>query len=287
VERRAGAPVVVITGCDTGIGEALCRRYLEAGYIVVAGYLGKPPAPLEEWHLVHHLDMRNESVIGEFAAAVKECVSKGNRLAAVVQNAGMVSAAPVECLPLSALREVFEVNYFGLYSLTQKLIPNLLADKGRLAIIGSMAGRLGMPFFSPYVSSKHAVEGLAETLRRELGPFGVKVILFEPAAVVTPIWDNSWARIKKDLLPLVSDRYKDVFVKMGNQFVANGNAGMAVEEAVGQIIRALQASRPRARYIISRSLWLSRLETVLPPSLMDRLIAKAFGTGALGSNNLL
>jgi NAD(P)-dependent dehydrogenase (short-subunit alcohol dehydrogenase family) len=281
MERRAGAPVIAITGCDTGIGEALCRRYLEAGYIVVAGYLQKPPAPLEEWHRVCPLDMRSETSIGEFAAAVKDRVGSGNRLAAVVQNAGMVSASPLECLPLAALREVFEVNYFGLYSLTQKLVPELIADGGRLALVGSMAGRVGMPFFSPYVSSKYAVEGLAESLRRELGPLGVKVILFEPAAVVTPIWDNSWARIKKDLLPLIIDRYRDVFLKIGNQFVANGNAGMGVEEAVDQIIRAIHASRPRARYIISKSLWLSRLEAILPSSLMDRLIIKAFNLSAL------
>ena len=276
------AKTIVITGCDSGIGSELCHQYLERGYTVIAGYFGSAPDPVSARHRPFPLDLRSEKSVEEFAGSVKSLLSGNAALVAVIQNAGAVAAAPIEDMPLDAVREIFEVNFFGAYSLTQKLIPLIIRDRSRIALVGSLAGRIALPFFSPYVASKFAIEGFADSLRREMRPFGVRTVLFEPAAVATPIWNTSWERVRRDFLPRISARYRAVFEATGSAFVAGGNRGMPTEEASRRMIRVLSRKRPRARYILSKSSFLTAFELLLPSSLMDRLIALAFGTSKLG-----
>lgn len=283
MERKAANSLIVITGCDTGIGAALCRIYLMEGFTVVAGYFGTPPEPASALHQPLSLDLRSEISVSVFASGVLSKISQGYELYAIIHNAGMVAAAPMECIPLEAVREVFEVNFFGAYSLTQKLISSVIRDRGRIALVGSLAGRIALPFFSPYVASKFAMEGWADSLRREMAPFGINTILFEPGAVATPIWNNSWKRICSTYLPLVFNRYNPVFEQAGARFVAGGNAGMSVEKAARKMYAVISSNRPRARYIISNGVWLNYLELMLPTRLLDRLIAIFLGTDKLGN----
>jgi NAD(P)-dependent dehydrogenase (short-subunit alcohol dehydrogenase family) len=275
-ERR----LAVITGCDSGIGAALCRLYIDAGYDVIAGCFGALPEKAYRFTPLP-LDLRSEYSITEFASAAAALCESGERISVLVHNAGTVAAGPVECVPLEALRDVFEVNFFGAYSLTQKLVSTLIRDRGGIAIVGSLAGRIALPLFSPYASSKFALEGFADSLRREMRPFGVRVVLFEPAAVATPIWDSSWQRIRDTCLPAIGPRYRAVFEKIAGRFIAGGNAGMSADKAARQIFRRISRKRPRARYLISKTVFVNKLETLLPDAVMDRLIALAFGTERL------
>lgn len=277
----SGPRLVVITGCDSGIGAELCRQYLELGYTVAAGYLGQLPAPLSARHRTLPLDLRSQESIGSFALSVLSLLSTGAGLHAVISNAGVVVAGPVECIPVDAVRETFEVNFFGAYALVQRLIPSIIEARARIALVGSLAGLVAMPFFSPYVASKFALEGFADSLRRELNPFGVKTIVFEPAAVATPIWDGSWERIRERYLALVSERYRAVFEDIGGNFVRGGNAGLPTEVAVRDMIKAIGKRRPRARYLVSKSPLVSALEVILPDGVIDALIARACGMDRL------
>lgn len=270
--------LTVITGCDSGIGAALCDLYLARGHTVLAGYFGSLAEPLSARHMPFPLDLRLEKSISAFAGAALDKLREGLALYTIVQNAGTVVASPVECVPIAALREVFEVNFFGAYVLTQHLIPAILSDRSRIVLVGSLAGRIALPFFSPYVSSKFAMEGFADSLRREMAPFGVKTILFEPAAVATPIWNSSWERIRRDFLPLIGERYRAVFEEVGASFVAGGNRGLAPGVAARMIAVRVARSRPRARYIVTKSPVLSAFETLLPDRILDGLIAFAFKT---------
>lgn len=272
--------LAVITGCDSGLGAALVRLYLDAGYEVIAGYLGPLPAGSDALTPLP-LDLRSAPSIAAFADAVAARCAAGTRLAAAIMNAGIVAAGPVECVPLEAVREVFEVNFFGTYRLTQRLIGELIRARGRIAIVGSLAGRIALPFFSPYVSSKFALEGFADSLRREMRPFGVPVVLFEHGAVATPIWNASWARIRETCLPAISERYRAVFEKTAAGFIAGGNAGMPAEKAAKRTFRLFMRARPRARYLVSKSVLLNKLEIILPTAVMDVLIGRLFGMSAL------
>ncbi len=276
VPNRKG--LVAVTGCDSGIGFALTNLLLDRGWSVVAGCFSEPPFAPHAHLVCWRLDLRDETGIARFAELVEGLTAHGQRLACLVHNAGEVLAAPVENMPLSGVREVFEVNFFGIYSLSQKLIPRLIRDGGRIIINASLAGRVGLPFFSPYVASKFAVEGFADCLRRELRPHGVRTVVLDTGAVATPIWDGSWTRIKSELLPAVGDRYRGAFERAAESFVRGGNAGMAAERAAGRILRIMEKGNPRSRYFLSDHPLLDRLEATIPGPIMDRLIAKRFGT---------
>ena len=119
------------------------------------------------------MDLRVPADVEAFIAFVKGLCASGHSLAAVVDNAGVALGGPVEDLPMSLFREVFEINFFGAVRIAQAFIPELVASRGRIVVIGSMAGRVALPFLSPYASSKFALEGFCDSLRRELNPFGV------------------------------------------------------------------------------------------------------------------
>lgn len=280
--ETGGVPrVVVITGCDSGIGSALASACLERGFTVVAGYLGPPPAPLSARHRPVPLDLRVEDSIAAFAREALVVARGGQALHALVSNAGTVVAGPVENVPIGAVREAFEVNFFGAYSLVQKFVPALVGAKARLLIVGSLAGLVAMPFFSPYVSSKFAIEGFADSVRRELAPFGVRTTIFEPAAVATPIWNEGWRKIEERWLPLVTDRYRAVFVDLALRFVSGGNEGMGPERAANAILRVLASRRPKPRYILAKNPVVSALEAAIPDRLLDALIFRVFSLGRL------
>ncbi len=284
METGGGARVIVITGCDSGIGAALAAACLERGYTVVAGYLGPLPAPLSARHRPVPLDLRSEDSIAAFAREALSTAKGGKALYALVSNAGTVVAGPVENVPVGAVREAFEVNFFGAYSLVQKFVPALVGAKARLVLVGSLAGLVAMPFFSPYVSSKFALEGFADSVRRELAPFGVRTTIFEPAAVATPIWNESWRKIEERWLPLVSDRYRAVFLDLARRFVSGGNEGMGADRAANVIMKALESRRPRPRYILAKNPVVSALEAVVPDRLLDALIFRVFSLGRLAGS---
>ena len=106
-------------------------------------------------------------------------------LHALINNAGIGVNVPVEIYPLDQWRHLYEVNFFGHVAMTQALLPMLIASKGRVLNISSVGGRVAMATYGPYAGTKFALEALSDSLRRELAPLGVKVIVLEPGAVVT------------------------------------------------------------------------------------------------------
>ena len=270
-EQGRGA-LVVVTGCDSGIGLSLAELLHRRGYVVAVSYLTSNP--FEGVSGVHacRMDLRVPADVEAFIAFVKGLCASGHSLAAVVDNAGVALGGPVEDLPMSLFREVFEINFFGAVRIAQAFIPELVASRGRIVVIGSMAGRVALPFLSPYASSKFALEGFCDSLRRELNPFGVRTILVEPAAVATPIWDKS----KTQDFSFVSDKYRDSLQLFEKNFVEPGNQGMPADDAARIVADALTARRPRPRYLISRTPFLSKVEARLPEWIIDAFVARWF-----------
>lgn len=192
------------------------------------------------------MDLTVSEEVNEFCSCAKELCSK-NKLKAIVNNAGIAMAGTVENTTLDIYQEVFDVNYFGVVAVTKTMIPELIKTKGRIVVIGSFAGRIAMPFFSPYASSKFALEGFCDSLRREMIPFGVKTILIEPAAVATPIWNKG----KEQDISFIDDKYKKCFLDARDSFIKGGNAGMHPDKAAAIISKVLAKRNPRSRYLIS------------------------------------
>ncbi len=263
--------IVAVTGCDSGIGRALAVELASRGYAVLASCLDDPEFPPDRNMRVLRMDITNGKQREAFAAAAME-LARERTFFCLVNNAGIGLGGPVEDLPLDAYREVFEVNFFGLVSLTQKLIPLVIRDRGRIVNIGSMAGRIALPFMSPYVSSKFALEGFTDSLRRELRPFGVKTVLVEPGGIATPIWNKA----RRQDMSFAQEKYRKSLDVFGSTFVESGNRGMDAAAAAREIARILGRKRPAPRYIVAKSRLVSALEARIPDRVFDAIAARLF-----------
>jgi len=125
---------------------------------------------------------------------------------------------------------------------------------------------------SPYASTKFALEGFCDSLRREMNPFGVKTILIEPAAVATPIWNKA----KNQDIGFADKKYLDSLYAFRDNFIEGGNGGMATDEAAKKILDIIDRKKPKARYIVAQDRMVSRLMTLLPDSVIDKAVVKMF-----------
>ena len=272
----------VITGCDSGIGEHLAAVFKEHGIMPIVSFLAHNPFAGVDGVLARQMDLRNERDIESLARFVHEA-SAGHTLKYLVNNAGVALGGPFEDLPMNIYREVFEINFFGLISLTQKILPAIMRNRGRLVVIGSLAGRVALPYLSPYTASKFALEGWCDSVRRELAPFGVAVILIEPAGIATPIWNKA---LQQDS-SFVSKKYEYALQKFRENFILKGNKGMNTAAAARRIFRCITTKRPRPRYIIARNRLVSYLETIIPDRLMDAALGRLFPVNKSGSDEPL
>jgi hypothetical protein len=280
----APRPAVVITGASTGIGLA-CAQDLARDFHVFAGVrreedaarltaeLGGAVTPLQ-------LDVRDPEEVEDAADAVRAALG-GRTLAGLVNNAGIPSGGPLLHAPIAEIAKVLDVNLLGVIRATQAFGPLLGADRtlagppGRIVMMSSVAGKIGMPFGGAYVASKHALEGVSASLRRELMIYGIDVVVIGPGSVATPIWDKAGGL---DYAPYRGTDYQPIMDAMGDVFLARGRAGLPPEAIARLVRRALTARRPRARYAISPhplTSWI--IPRLLPARLLDRIIARIVG----------
>jgi NAD(P)-dependent dehydrogenase (short-subunit alcohol dehydrogenase family) len=192
---------VVVTGASTGIGWGISKALLARNFQVYGTVRRTADAErLQEefgsdfFPLL--LDVTDESAVRSAAAQVKEHLSQAT-LAGLVNNAGISVAGPLLHLPLAEYRHQLEVNLVAPLLVTQAFAPLLGTDRtrkgepGRIVNISSAGGKIGVPFIGAYVASKHGLEGMLESLRRELLLYGIDVIVIGPGAVATPIWDKA------------------------------------------------------------------------------------------------
>lgn len=239
--------VALVTGASSGIGEATARQLIAAGWRVYAGARRvdrmQPLAAAGARLLA--LDVTDDASMQQ---AIDTIHRDQGRLDALVNNAGYGSYGALEEVPLDEGRRQFEVNVFGLARLTQLALPMMRAQRsGRIVNITSIGGKIGEPFGSWYHATKFAVEGLSDSLRMELYPFGIDVVIIEPGAIKT-----EWNGIARDGLMKYSGDgpYRDgarEHVKM----LASADQGpmpSPPEVVARTIVRALQATRPKTRY---------------------------------------
>jgi NAD(P)-dependent dehydrogenase (short-subunit alcohol dehydrogenase family) len=269
---------VVITGASSGIGAA-CARHLAAqglrvfagvrndadGAALCAGVAGITPL---------RLDVTDAGSIAAAAAAVRAATAGGG-LHGLVNNAGIAVGGPLEVLPLADIRRQFEVNVFGAVAMTQAFLPLLREARGRIVNIGSIAGRVALPFVGPYSMSKSALAAMSHALRLELDSAGIAVSLVEPGAIATPIWQKSTAAadtlqatLQHDALSLYAG-HLDCIRRVVKDAEQHAIPAAAVAHAVEH---ALTAPRPRTHYLVgSDAKARAVLATLLPQRLQDAL----------------
>lgn len=272
---------VVITGASTGIGETTAK-YLAARGFKVYGSVRKPEdgARLKQEIGANFeplvFDVTDEAAIKAAAAKVRADLN-GHTLAGLVNNAGIAVPGPFLETPLDKWRQQLETNVIGLVAATQGFAPLLGADlslqgePGRIVMISSVAGKRGNPFGAPYAASKHAVEGLSESLRREMMLFGVDVIVIGPGPIKTPIWDKGaspdWSKLEGS--PYLAP------IKNARAFMQNlGRNGLPPEDVAKLIHHALTGANVKTRYTIAPNQFSRWLFNLLPARMSDRIIAR-------------
>ena len=195
---------VVVTGASSGIGEATALELRSLGFSVVAGVRSREDGErLGAQGLTPlRLEITDAASIAAAAAEVESLVG-ADGLAGLVNNAGIAVAAPIEFVPLDELRRALEVNLVGQVAVTQAFLPLLRIAEGRVINISSIAGRVALPLMGPYAASKFALEGVSDSLRRELHGQGIEVVAIEPGGIKTPIWEKGVADAERmtDALP--------------------------------------------------------------------------------------
>ena len=271
---------MLISGASTGIGEACALRLADRGWHVFAGVRrdedGRRLAAAASGTIEPvMLDVTDEASVREALAQV------GDQLTAVVNNAGVAVGGPIEYLALDEWRRQFEVNVIGQVAVTRAALPLIRAagTDGRVVFMGSIGGRISTPLLAPYDASKFALEAIAESLRHELAPAGIKVVLIEPGAVRTPIWDKGRRRadeIAAALPPEALSRYQWAIDGVRKGIDMQERTGVPPARVAEVVEQGLTSSRPRARYLVGRDARvMAAIARLLPDSARDFLVRMA------------
>ncbi len=264
----SSARAVLVTGASSGIGAACATRLAAAGWKVYAGVRNPGDAPAGTTELI--LDVTDPDAVARLGQAGTDPPGLSLGLDAVVNNAGIAIAAPLEDLPVTELRRQLEVNVIGQLAVTQAVLPALRATRGRVVIVGSIAGRSALPFLGAYAISKFALEAMADSLRLELAPDGIEVSLVEPGTIATPIWSKP-----QPLADGVSDRYRPRIERFREVAAARASKAAPPDRVADAVLHALTAASPRTRYLVGRDAKLRATIERLPDRIRDRVLARA------------
>ncbi|KXI82625.1 short-chain dehydrogenase [Bacillus cereus] len=274
--------VAIITGSSSGFGLLTTLELAKKDYLVIATMrnLEKQANLLSQatqLNLLHNitvqqLDITDQNSIHTFQLFLKEI----NRVDLLINNAGYANGGFVEEIPVEEYRKQFETNLFGAISITQLVLPYMREQQsGKIINISSISGQVGFPGLSPYVSSKHALEGWSESLRLEVKPFGIDVALVEPGSYNTNIWE-----VGKQLATNQSDTtspYKEYMDKI-QKHINNGSDtfGNPIDVA-NKIVEIAESKRTNLRYPIGKGVkFMIFAKKILPWRLWEYLVLRSF-----------
>ncbi|MFZ9858330.1 MAG: SDR family oxidoreductase [Roseiflexaceae bacterium] len=285
-------PSLMVTGASSGIGWACVASATQQGWHAYAGVRRHVDAERLRQQFGDHvtpviLDVCDTETIATAAQHVRTQLA-GHTLNGLINNAGVAVAGPMLHIPLDEVRQQFEINFFGQIAVTQAFAPLLGTDAtldgahGRIINVSSLGGKLGAPYLAPYVSSKHALEGWSECLRRELLMYGIDVVIVGPGAIATPIWSKAE---QLNIAQYTDTDYAPYITHYHQKLMAKGIHGLPAERVGALIMHALTTPRPKTRYALAPNIlmdwWLPRL---LPKRWVDRIAAKSYGLPDLPVN---
>ncbi|MBV9598020.1 MAG: SDR family oxidoreductase [Chloroflexi bacterium] len=274
----------LVTGASSGMGRAIALLLPRRGYHVFASVRRASDADALRVAANGELtpllmDVTSSDQIAQARATVRDHVGQRG-LDALVNNAGIGVAWPLELVPLDTFRSQFEINVDGQLAVTQACLPLLRQAEGRVIMIGSIADRMTPPFVGPLAATKHALLGLSESLRQELAPWRIRVVLIEPGNIRTEA-GGKFARDAEAALerfgPAGQALYADAFRSMTTRFAARHEHGSDPSVVAEVVLKAIEARRPRARYLVGKDALRFALLANLPPFALDALRRRIFG----------
>jgi NAD(P)-dependent dehydrogenase (short-subunit alcohol dehydrogenase family) len=257
-------PAGLVTGASTGIGEATARRLRDRGWTVYASVRRAGDAPEGTTELV--FDVTDPAAIAAAAAQVES-------LDALIANAGIAIASPLEFLPPDELTRQLDVNVVGQLRVLQAFLPALRATRGRVVIMGSIAGRSALPLLGGYAMSKFALEAMADALRVELAPWGIQVAIVEPGTIATPIWTKRQPAVE-DLPAEMNELYGVRAGRLRELAAARSAQAAPVELVADAVEHALTAAKPKTRYVVGPDAKRRARVQRLPDRLRDRVLTR-------------
>ena len=279
---KQAQPAVAVTGASTGIGKTIALALDAHGFRVFAG-VRKEADGLALSREARHgltpllLDVTDESAI-ERAVETVAAQAQG-QLHGLVNNAGVGLGGPLELVPISRTRELFEVNVIGLLAVTKAFLPLLRKARGRVVNIGSLAGILAMPGASSYAASKFAVQAITDSLRLELEPFGVQVTIVDPGAVESALWEKGRAQ-KKALLEAAPQELLGLYaplIEIGKRLGEQPRGVLPASCVADEVLHALTSKRPKVRYLVGpgpkKAARLARVPVRLRDSFLRRFMS--------------
>lgn len=273
---------VVITGASTGIGHAVAARLATRGWRVFAGVRTRADAarlsaaggtvtPLI-------IDVTDSATLETAAAEIRAALD-GQTLSALVNNAGIAVAGPLLHLDPDDIARQLDVNVIGPVRAAQAFAPLLGTDAsldgppGRIVMMSSVAGRSAPPFLGAYAASKHALEAVAQSLRRELMLYGIDVVAINPGPVATPIWTKTEA----DPARFADTDYGPAIERITHFMRSRGESGLPASKVAAAVERALTARRPKLNTVLTAGPLTNWLLIRLPGRMTDRLISRRLG----------
>jgi NAD(P)-dependent dehydrogenase (short-subunit alcohol dehydrogenase family) len=276
---------VLVTGASSGMGRACALRLDRVGYQVFAGVRkaadAEALAQAASARLIPlFLDVTDETALAAAVGTVTEHVGEAG-LVGLVNNAGVGVTAPVELLPLAQLRRQLEINVTAQIAVTQAFLPLLRKARGRILNVGSVGGKITIPFGGPLCASKSAFEALNDALRMELHPWGIHVCLIAPGSIRTPAVDKlveDSETMARTFSEEGARRYARAYRTFIQAFLKQEEEGVPPERMADTVLRALTTRTPRTRYPVGPlSRILPLLARLLPARLLDQIRYRLFG----------
>jgi NAD(P)-dependent dehydrogenase (short-subunit alcohol dehydrogenase family) len=272
-------PVVFVTGASSGFGLLTSVALAGEGYRVLASMRsldnrGRLEAAAKESGVTDRIEIVQLDVT-DFSAAetvIQDVIHRYGRIDLLVNNAGYAAGGFTEELAVEEWRRQFETNFFGLVAVTKAVLPSMRERRsGKIVNISSISGRIGFPSMGPYVASKFAVEGFSESLRLEMLPYGVHVVLIEPGSYKTDIWSKGLGTVTiNPNSPYVKEM--KAILKYVNQVA---DTAPAPDEVIRQIVQVAKSPYPKLRYPVGKGVKLGIvLKNMLPWKWWERMVTK-------------
>jgi NAD(P)-dependent dehydrogenase (short-subunit alcohol dehydrogenase family) len=277
--------VVLITGATDGLGKAAAILLAERGYrVYAAGRSAEKRSQLDQLAQTKNLPLKSLELDvtsdNSVRTAIEKILAEAGAIDVLINNAGLGYMAVVEELKMEDMRQQFETNVFGVLRVTQAILPHMRErHSGRILMISSVAGLVSPPTYGAYSSSKHALEGLSNSLRLEVHPFGIEVILIEPGYIVTNFQQTATALAK----PYVDASKSSPYAKIYSGAWGGANKGRegsktTPEDCARVMLRAIEARSPHPRYGVTPLARTVKFgKRFLTDKMMDFILRRMYG----------
>ncbi|HKZ12219.1 MAG TPA: SDR family oxidoreductase [Solirubrobacterales bacterium] len=273
----------LVTGSSSGIGRATVRRLDAAGWKVFAGVRKEEDAAALREESSSRLEplLLDVTDAEAIAAAAERIEGEPGGLDGLVDNAGGAVAGPLEALPIEDFRRQIELNLTAQVAVTQAMLPAIRTARGRVVMVSSVGGRVALPLTGAYHAAKFGLEAVGDSLRQELAPWGIRVVLIEPGSIDTPIWsrgEEDAERMLANSTPRMRELYEATIERYREVVRETAERGIPADKVAARVQHALEAPRPRSRYLIGIDAQvMARLRPIVPTPVFDWVIARAMG----------